>query len=104
MKLIRRCSLIVTFLMLFSVAGVAGSFSFVGNFINDNDVQLFSFTLLAPGTVTVQTWGYGGGTNAAALLIAAGASNRPSVSSMRSAALNSRTIRSRRYPLALPAM
>lgn len=72
MKLIRRCSLIVTFLMLFSVAGVAGSFSFTGNFVNDNDVQLFSFTLLAPGTVTVQTWSYGGGTNGAGQLIARG--------------------------------
>jgi len=72
MKLIRRCSLIVTFLMLFSVAGVAGSFSFIGNFVDDNDVQLFSFTLLAPGTITVQTWGYGGGTNAAGMLIAPG--------------------------------
>jgi len=64
--------LIVTFLMLFSAAGVAASFSFIGNFVNDNDVQLFSFTLLNPGTVTVQTWGYGGGTNAAGMPIAPG--------------------------------
>jgi hypothetical protein len=58
--------------MVFTVTGVAGQFSFTGNFVNDNDVQLFSFTLLSPGTVTVQTWGYGGGTNAAGQVIASG--------------------------------
>src|SRR5258708_28724706 len=70
MQFIRRCTAIVTFLFFCSVAGVAGQFSFVGNFVNDNDVQLFSFTLLSPGTVTVQTWGYGGGTNASGQVIA----------------------------------
>jgi hypothetical protein len=72
MEFIQRCTAIVTLLMGFSVAGVAGQFSFTGNFVNDNDVQLFSFTLLSPGTVTVQTWGYGGGTNAAGQVIAPG--------------------------------
>jgi hypothetical protein len=72
MRLILRLTAIVTFLIVFSVAGVAGQFSFTGNFIDDNDVQLFTFTLLSSGAVTVQTWGYGGGTNAAGQLIAPG--------------------------------
>jgi hypothetical protein len=72
MQFIGRCTAIVTFLMVSAVSGMAGQFSFTGNFVNDNDVQLFSFTLLSPGAVTLQTWGYGGGTNAAGQVIAPG--------------------------------
>ena len=52
-----------------SSAGPASNFSFQGTFLTDDQVQLFDFTLLNPGTVTFQTWGYGGGTNAAGTLI-----------------------------------
>jgi len=54
------------------------SFSFVGTFQHDNDVQKFSFTLASPQTVTLQTLGYGGsannpgGKNAAGNIIFAG--------------------------------
>jgi hypothetical protein len=72
MRFTVRLIAIVTFLIAFSVAGVAASFSFTGNFVNDNDVQLFTFTLLSPGTVTFQTWSYGGGTNAAGQVIPSG--------------------------------
>jgi hypothetical protein len=72
MRFLVRLTAIVTFLGAFSLAGVAGSFSFTGDFVNDNDVQLFTFSLLSPGSVTVQTWGYGGGTNANSQLIAVG--------------------------------
>jgi len=41
------------------------NFSFQGTFLTDDQVQLFDFTLISPETVTFQTWGYGGGTNAA---------------------------------------
>jgi len=51
---------------------MAGQFSFTGIFLNDNDLQLFTFSLAAPGTVTLQTLGYGGGTNAAGDTIPAG--------------------------------
>jgi len=52
--------------------GFAGQFSFTGVFANDNDVQLFTFNLLAPTTVTLQTWSYGGGANVNGQTIAAG--------------------------------
>ena len=45
------------------------NFSFQGTFLTDDQVQLFDFTLTSPETVTFQTWGYGGGTNAAGAII-----------------------------------
>jgi hypothetical protein len=50
----------------------AGVFSFGGTFAKDNDVQLFSFGLTAASTVTLQTFGYGGGTNGNGQNISAG--------------------------------
>jgi hypothetical protein len=50
----------------------AGSFSFTGIFSHDNDLQLLYFSLSTPGTVTLQTFGYGGGTNAAGIGLPAG--------------------------------
>src|SRR5215510_1785780 len=52
-----------------AILGIAASanadtFSFQGNFIHDNDVQLLHFGLLTDQTVTLQTWSYGGGINA----------------------------------------
>jgi hypothetical protein len=47
-----------------TVPAVAANFSFTGNFTDDNDVLLVSFDLLADATVTLETFGYGGGTNA----------------------------------------
>jgi hypothetical protein len=65
------------FLFLFaSVAALttlqAGNFSFTGTFLTDDQVQLFNFTLTSPETVSFQTWGYGGGTNAADQVIPPG--------------------------------
>jgi hypothetical protein len=42
----------------------AANFSFTGNFLQDDDVAWFGFSLAAPGSVTIQTLGYAGGTNA----------------------------------------
>src|SRR6266536_1432206 len=50
----------------------AANFSFTGNFNNDADVQLFSFTVGATSTVTLRTWSYAGGTNAAGQVIPRG--------------------------------
>jgi len=50
----------------------AASISFTGTFNQDDNVQLFAFTLNAPSTVTIKTWSYGGGTNAAGQVIPAG--------------------------------
>ena len=58
--------------LIFAASGAAGQFSFAGSFTNDNDVQFFTFSLFSPNTVTLQTWGYGGGTNAAGQSIAPG--------------------------------
>jgi hypothetical protein len=61
------------FLCLCLSAGVASanSFSFTGNFFQDDQLATFLFT--APSTsVTVRTWSYAGGTNAAGQLIAPG--------------------------------
>ena len=67
-----------TLLCLFFTAGLAVStatistsnYSFEGLFLTDDQVQLFDLTLATPGTVTFQTWGYGGGTNANHTVIA----------------------------------
>jgi hypothetical protein len=68
-----------TLLCLFFTAGLAVStvqaqsnFSFEGLFLTDDQVQLFDFTLATGSTVTMQSLGYGGGTNANNQLIPAG--------------------------------
>ena len=43
----------------------ADSFSFTGAFNQDDNVRLYEFDLSAPSTVTLLTWSYGGGMNAA---------------------------------------
>lgn len=61
--------------MAFGVAAAAAqanNFSFTGNFAHDNDVQTFSFTVGAPSTVSLRSWSYAGGTNAAGQSIARG--------------------------------
>jgi hypothetical protein len=50
----------------------ADNFSFTGSFVNDNDVQLFNFTVGAPSLVTLLTYSYAGGTNSAGASIARG--------------------------------
>ncbi|WP_414661098.1 DVUA0089 family protein [Horticoccus sp. 23ND18S-11] len=61
-------------LALFTAASsaFAVNFSFTGNLANDNDVQLFTFSVGATSNVTLRTWSYAGGTNAAGTLIARG--------------------------------
>ena len=50
----------------------AASFSFTGSFQNDNDVQLFNFSVGATSLVTLLTLSYAGGTNAAGTVIPRG--------------------------------
>ena len=50
----------------------AADFSFTGSFDDPNDVQLFNFTVGSSSTVTLRTYSYAGGTNAAGALIAGG--------------------------------
>jgi hypothetical protein len=72
MKRFFRAAIAAAILATSSVSALAANFSFSGNLAGDNDVQLFSFTLAAPSDVTLRTWSYAGGTNAAGDLIAAG--------------------------------
>jgi hypothetical protein len=50
----------------------ATDFSFTGNFATANDVALFNFSVGAASTVTLRTWSYAGGVNAAGDVIARG--------------------------------
>ena len=71
MRFARRFLFCVTALAL-SNSALAGTVSFTGNFMNDNDLQDFVFTVSAPSTVTMLTWSFAAGTNAAGTIIPAG--------------------------------
>lgn len=51
--------------LLFATSASAADFSFTGNFTEDNDVQFITFVLAEDATISLSTWSYGGGTNAA---------------------------------------
>jgi hypothetical protein len=72
MNILSRLAAIAIMLAAFAGPGLASEFSFIGNFVHDNEIQLFSFHLFDPGTVTLQTWSYGGGFNQRGELIDAG--------------------------------
>jgi hypothetical protein len=57
---------------LLAIPASAADFSFTGNFTQDDNVQLFTFAVGAPSTVTLRTLSYAGGTNAAGQAIARG--------------------------------
>jgi hypothetical protein len=63
---------VVAVLTLPSTRADAASFSFVGDFTEDDDVQLFGFVLDAPSAVTLRSWSYAGGINAAGATILRG--------------------------------
>jgi hypothetical protein len=50
----------------------AASFSFQGSLTSDDQVQLFNFSVGSTSTVTLRTWSYAGGVNAAGATIARG--------------------------------
>jgi hypothetical protein len=60
-------------LLLFGPFAQASDFSFTGTFTYDTDLQYFTFTLNNPTSdVTLRTWSYAGGTNAAGQAIPSG--------------------------------
>jgi len=71
MKRFLRAAIAAAALATCSVSAFA-DLSFSGNLAGDNDVKLFSFALVSTSDVTLRTWSYAGGTNAAGNLIAAG--------------------------------
>jgi hypothetical protein len=72
MKRFLNAAIAAAVLATSSVPALAASFSFSGNLTGDNDVALFSFALAAPSNVTLRTWSYAGGTNAAGNVFGAG--------------------------------
>jgi hypothetical protein len=55
---------LIFFVAVLSPLSFSASFSFTGSFAQDNSVGLYPFTLNAPASVTLETWSYGGGTDA----------------------------------------
>lgn len=72
MKSFRAHQAIALALFTTASAALAVDFSFTGNLANNDDVQLFTFTVGAASNVTLRTWSYAGGTNAAGAAIARG--------------------------------
>ena len=67
----RTLTLVALVMLTLSVSGAyATDYSFTGNFTYDNDVQLFNFSVGTTSTVTLRTWSYAGGVNAAGQTIA----------------------------------
>jgi hypothetical protein len=59
-------------LSLMTTAASAANFSFTGDFTHDNDVQQFHFSVGSLSSVSLRSWSYAGGTNAAGASIARG--------------------------------
>lgn len=72
MKRLLKTALAATVLAALGASAKAADVSFTGQLANDNAVQLFSFTLAADADVTLRTWSYAGGVNAAGNAIGAG--------------------------------
>jgi hypothetical protein len=69
---IRLAALTVAVVCCSAPGFATANYSFSGKFVNDNDVQLFAFSLFSGGSITLQTLGYGGGTNANGQVISPG--------------------------------
>lgn len=72
MKILRSLSVGLVSAFLFTAGANAANFSFTGNLSNDDEVQLFNFTVGASSTVQLRTYSYAGGTMADGTVIAAG--------------------------------
>ena len=56
----------------FATLSFGASFSFTGNFNQDDDVQIFDFSVTSLSDVTLRSYSYAGGTNAAGTVIPRG--------------------------------
>jgi hypothetical protein len=68
----RKAVLTLALLIFGTQSATAGSFSFTGNFNQDDDVKFFTFSIANPGTTTLQTLSFFGGVNAAGTTITSG--------------------------------
>src|SRR5690349_20749181 len=59
----------ISLLIVLSSLVFADSLSFTGNLSSPSSPVIQPFTVSTAGTFTIQTWGFGGGTNAAGTLI-----------------------------------
>jgi len=71
MRVIKLLAVVLA-LCVSSAVCKADDFSFTGTFNDVNDVQLFTFTVGATSTVTLRSYSYAGGTNAAGTVIPEG--------------------------------
>jgi len=71
-QVVSYLKVLVTTAVLAGIPAYGSTFSFQGDFAHDNDVQQFNFTLLSPGTITLRTFGFGGGVNGAGDTVLAG--------------------------------
>jgi len=72
MKKLFVVGVLVAMVGLSATRAEAANFSFTGNFTADDNVQLFNFSVGVSSTVTLRTWSYAGGVNAAGNTIARG--------------------------------
>jgi hypothetical protein len=63
---------VVAALALAPPSAHGSSFSFTGTFSHDDDVRQITFDVGAPSMVTLRTWSYAGGTNAAGTVVPRG--------------------------------
>lgn len=73
--LTRSFLLFAVLILLFSATAAADTASYTGMLANSTDTYSLTLSLATAENVTVQTWGFGGGTNAAGKIIAAGGSD-----------------------------
>lgn len=69
---IDRPALFLCLFSLFGTAGFAGTISKSGTFTTPEDTETVTLSLALSGSVTLQTYGFGGGTNAAGTVISPG--------------------------------
>lgn len=72
MKQLLNAALAAAVLATVGASAQAANVSLTGNLAGDNEVRLFTFTLAANSNVTLRTFSYDGGVNAAGTLIGAG--------------------------------
>lgn len=70
--MLKRLLLLAAATLLASAQALAANVSFTGSLAHDDEGVVYAFELLAPTTVTLRTWSYAGGVNAASSLIGAG--------------------------------
>src|SRR5262245_53820925 len=75
MQIITRAALkgaLLWLAVIIAAPASAANFSFTGSFFQDDNIQLFKFSVADETTVTIRSWSYAGGSNAAGQTIARG--------------------------------